>query len=45
MLYKSKKEKAIKYMNNYIEWEKSNEPVKIEFKEVRNILQGDDKEW
>ncbi len=42
--YKSKNEKAIEYMNNYIEVEESNEPVKIEFKEVRNILQGEDKD-
>ena len=41
--YKSRNEKAIEYMNNYIKVEESNEPVKIEFKVVRNILQGDDK--
>lgn len=35
--------KAIEYMNNYIKVEESNEPVKIEFKVVRNILQGSDK--
>ena len=38
--------KAIGYMNNYIEVEDApiNERIKIEFKEVLNILNGDDKE-
>lgn len=43
-IYKSRNEKAIEYMNNYIKVEESNEPVKIEFKVVRNILQGEDKD-
>ena len=42
--YKSKLNKAIKYMENYIELEEDNCPVKVEFKEVINILQGVDKE-
>jgi heterodisulfide reductase subunit B len=35
--------KAIEYMNNYIEVEELNEPVKIEFKEVIKMLKGDNK--
>jgi hypothetical protein len=30
-------------MNNYIEVEELNEPVKIEFKEVIKMLKGDNK--
>ena len=37
-------DKAIEYMKNYIEVEPLNEPVKIEFEEVINILKGEDKE-
>lgn len=37
-------DKAIEYMNNYIELEDKpiNERIKIEFKEVKNILTGGD---
>ena len=37
-------DKAIEYMSNYIEVEDApiNERIKIEFKEVLNILQGDE---
>lgn len=42
--YQERNEKAIEYMNNYIKVEESNEPVKIEFKVVKTLLQGEDKE-
>ena len=41
--YKLRVDKAIEYMKNYIKVEPLNEPVKVEFKEVINILKGDEK--
>lgn len=37
-------DRAVEYMENYIEVEPLNEPVKMEFKEVINILKRSDKE-
>ena len=44
--YKKRIDTAIEYMNNYIEVEDApiNERIKIEFKEVLNILQGENNE-